>query len=161
MPGILPLRDLIFIHDIFLNSLWLLSRNGEHPKVLPGWGTSTCPPGLFNFSDPRVISIIKRSYLANLTPPIASDCFLLSNMFNLADESSKDWHLDIRDDVIEKCAQFGKVVHIHVDQTDPKGNVYVKCDSVATAVASVNEMHGRWFGGKMSDTGWPTVASPN
>jgi RNA-binding protein 39 len=30
----------------------------------------------------------------------------------------------------------------------PQGNVYVKCNSIASAVASVNSLHGRWFAGK-------------
>lgn len=29
-----------------------------------------------------------------------------------------------------------------------QGNVYVKCPSIAAAIAAVNALHGRWFAGK-------------
>uniref|UniRef100_A0A2K6TEK3 RNA binding motif protein 39 n=1 Tax=Saimiri boliviensis boliviensis TaxID=39432 RepID=A0A2K6TEK3_SAIBB len=32
---------------------------------------------------------------------------------------------------------------------NPQGNVYVKCPSIAAAIAAVNALHGRWFAGKM------------
>lgn len=29
-----------------------------------------------------------------------------------------------------------------------QGNVYVKCPSIAAAIAAVNALHGRWFAGE-------------
>ena len=84
---------------------------------------------------------------SSMSPPIATQCFLLSNMFDLAKETSSTWDIEIRDDVIDECSRHGGVLHVYVDKFAPPGNVYVKCDSVAAAVASVNEVHGRWFGG--------------
>nr|CAH7769393.1 unnamed protein product [Callosobruchus chinensis] len=83
------------------------------------------------------------------TPPIATQCFMLSNMFDPATESNKNWDIEIRDDVIEECNKHGGVLHVYVDQGSPQGNVYVKCPSIATAVASVNTLHGRWFAGRV------------
>lgn len=34
-----------------------------------------------------------------------------------------------------------------VDRQSAQGNVYVKCPTIATAAASVNALHGRWFAG--------------
>lgn len=56
--------------------------------------------------------------------------------------------MEIRDDVIEECNKHGGVLHVYVDKASPQGNVYVKCPSIATAVAAVNSLHGRWFAGK-------------
>jgi RNA-binding protein 39 len=56
--------------------------------------------------------------------------------------------VEIRDDVIEECNKHGGVLHVYVDKASPQGNVYVKCPSIATAVAAVNSLHGRWFAGK-------------
>jgi RNA-binding protein 23/39 len=83
------------------------------------------------------------------TPPIATQCFMLSNMFDPATETNMNWDQDIRDDVIEECNIHGGVWHIYVDVASPTGNVYVKCPSIATAVLAVNSLHGRWFAGRV------------
>lgn len=82
-------------------------------------------------------------------PPIVTQCFMLSNMFDPHTESNPNWHVEIRDDVIEECNKHGGILHIHVDRASPQGNVYVKCASISSAVASVNSLHGRWFAGKV------------
>lgn len=64
-------------------------------------------------------------------------------------ESVTNWDIEIRDDVIEECNKHGGVLHVYVDKGSPQGNVYVKCPSIATAVASVNSLHGRWFAGRV------------
>jgi len=84
-----------------------------------------------------------------VNPPIATQCFLLSNMFDPATETQPQWDWEIRDDVIEECNKHGGVLHIYVDPRSPQGYVYVKCPSIAAAVASVNALHGRWFAGKI------------
>ncbi|VDM39542.1 unnamed protein product [Toxocara canis] len=92
-------------------------------------------------------------------PPIATQCFLLSNMFDPAQETGDNWADEVRDDVIEECAKNGGVVHIFVDRASPSGNVYVKCPSVAAAYKSVNSLHGRWFSGKVITANYIPVAS--
>ncbi|KAH0563971.1 RNA-binding protein 39 [Cotesia glomerata] len=82
-------------------------------------------------------------------PPIATQCFMLSNMFDPQNESNPNWAREIRDDVIEECNKHGGVFHVYLDQASPQGNVYVKCPSIATAVAAVNSLHGRWFAGRV------------
>lgn len=64
-------------------------------------------------------------------------------------ETSPTWDVEIRDDVIEECNKHGGVLHVYVDKSSPSGNVYVKCPTIATAVASVNSLHGRWFAGRV------------
>ena len=81
-------------------------------------------------------------------PPIATQCFMLSNMFDPITERDPHWDQEIRDDVIEECNKHGGVAHIYVDKASPQGNVYVKCPNISTAVAAVNALHGRWFAGK-------------
>lgn len=86
---------------------------------------------------------------ASSAPPIATQCFMLSNMFDPTSESRSNWDQEIRDDVIDECNKHGGVLHLYVDKASPQGNVYVKCPTIAAAVASVNALHGRYFGGKM------------
>ncbi|XP_069809660.1 RNA-binding protein 39 isoform X2 [Dendropsophus ebraccatus] len=83
------------------------------------------------------------------TQPLATQCFQLSNMFNPQTEDEPGWDTEIKDDVIEECNKHGGVVHIYVDKSSPQGNVYVKCPTIAAAIAAVNALHGRWFAGKM------------
>ncbi|KAL1124775.1 hypothetical protein AAG570_001396, partial [Ranatra chinensis] len=84
----------------------------------------------------------------NATPPIATQCFMLSNMFDPSTETNPQWDIDIRDDVIEECNKHGGVLHVYVDKASA-GNVYVKCPTITTAVAAVNSLHGRWFAGRV------------
>ncbi|XP_072237493.1 RNA-binding protein 39-like [Leuresthes tenuis] len=81
--------------------------------------------------------------------PLATHCFQLSNMFNPNSEDAPGWEVDIQHDVIDECNKHGGVVHIYVDKNSPEGNVYVKCPSIPAAMAAVNALHGRFFGGKM------------
>ncbi|XP_034977846.2 RNA-binding protein 39 isoform X1 [Zootoca vivipara] len=81
--------------------------------------------------------------------PLATQCFQLSNMFNPQTEEDAGWDTEIKDDVIEECNKHGGVAHIYVDKNSAQGNVYVKCPSIAAAIAAVNALHGRWFAGKM------------
>ena len=59
----------------------------------------------------------------------------------------------MRDDVIEECNKHGGVLHLFVDKASPQGNIYVKCPSIAAAVASVNSLHGRYFAGRLAVSG--------
>ncbi|KAF7281368.1 hypothetical protein GWI33_004851 [Rhynchophorus ferrugineus] len=86
---------------------------------------------------------------SNSTPPIATQCFMLSNMFEPSTETNPSWDVEIRDDVLEECNKHGGVLHVYVDKGSPQGNVYVKCPSIASAVAAVNSLHGRWFAGRV------------
>lgn len=96
---------------------------------------------------------------AAVAPPISTQCFMLSNMFDSTSESRPNWDQEIRDDVIEECNKHGGVLHIYVDKTSPTGNVYVKCPTIAAAVASVNALHGRFFGGRLIQAAY--VPLPN
>jgi len=92
-------------------------------------------------------------------PPIATQCFMLSNMFDPAEESAPNWDQEVRDDVIEEGSKHGGFLHIIVDKASTQGNVYVKCPSVTTAVAAVNALHGRWFAGKVITAAYVPLAN--
>ena len=98
---------------------------------------------------PQRVNVARRQEREEHTmPPIATQCFMLSNMFDPINEREPAWDQEIRDDVVEECNKHGGVVHIYVDKASPQGNVYVKCPNIACAVAAVNALHGRWFAGK-------------
>ena len=82
---------------------------------------------------------------------IATQCFMLTNMFDPDTETNPNWPEEIRNDVIEECRKHGGALHVYVDKAS-KGDVYVKCPTIAAATASVTALHGRWFAGKTSIT---------
>ena len=114
---------------------------------------------------PQRVNVARRQEREDQSmPPIATQCFMLSNMFDPINEREPAWDQviflrsikrvamfddiqEIRDDVVEECNKHGGVVHIYVDKASPQGNVYVKCPSINCAVAAVNALHGRWFAG--------------
>eukprot|EP00026_Physarum_polycephalum_P006305 Phypoly_transcript_06347.p1 GENE.Phypoly_transcript_06347~~Phypoly_transcript_06347.p1 ORF type:complete len:292 (+),score=44.19 Phypoly_transcript_06347:904-1779(+) len=84
-----------------------------------------------------------------LNPALApSTCILLKNMFDPSTETDPDFHLDIRDDVIEECSKYGTVVHAFVDK-DTQGHVYLKFTNIDGAQKASNALNHRWFAGKM------------
>ncbi|CAI2350211.1 unnamed protein product [Caenorhabditis sp. 36 PRJEB53466] len=92
-------------------------------------------------------------------PSIATQCFLLSNMFDPTKETEPNWDHDIREDVIEQCLQHGGALHVFVDKGSEQGNVYVKCPSIAIAHQAVSALHGRWFSGKVITANYVPVNS--
>jgi len=61
--------------------------------------------------------------------------------------------------VIEECNKHGGVLHVYVDTVSPQGNCYVKCPTIATAVAAVNSLHGRWFAGRVITAAYVPVVN--
>lgn len=92
--------------------------------------------------------------------PATSQCFLLTNMFDLAEEQIKpNWVEDIREDVIEECSKYGAVVHLSVDQTAPNGQISIKCATIAVAIAAMNGLNGRYFAGKQIQASFIPLAA--
>lgn len=85
----------------------------------------------------------------NQPAPIATQCFLLTNMFDPKSESNPSWPDEIKNDVIEECRNHGGVLHVYLDQNSEEGHVYVKCTSISSASSTVNALHGRWFAGRL------------
>jgi RNA-binding protein 39 len=93
-----------------------------------------------------------QSFAQHVEPdtPLTSQCFLLTNMFDLEEEKKKEnWIEDIREDVVEECSKYGGVVHVNVDQISPNGQISIKCPTIAIAIAAMNGLNGRYFAGKL------------
>jgi RNA-binding protein 39 len=96
---------------------------------------------------------------ANAHTPVAvaTQCFLLNNMFDVKAINNQDPDVaateteEIRSDVLEECRKHGGALHIVVD-TKSSGNVYVKCPNAITAAACVSALHGRYFSGELFDS---------
>lgn len=68
--------------------------------------------------------------------------------FSLHREEEPDFDADIAEDVGEECGRHGKVLHIRVIK-ESAGLVYVKMDSVESALKVQATLNHRWFAGKM------------
>ncbi|XP_074964570.1 RNA-binding protein 39 isoform X1 [Phalacrocorax aristotelis] len=133
----------------YFNMLKIHTENSQRRLSLPGKSDGVmplCPELLLGFHEEKEIRVLAA---AASVQPLATQCFQLSNMFNPQTEEEAGWDTEIKDDVIEECNKHGGVIHIYVDKNSAQGNVYVKCPSIAAAIAAVNALHGRWFAGKM------------
>ncbi|KAG5221921.1 splicing factor CC1 protein [Salix suchowensis] len=70
-------------------------------------------------------------------------------------ETERDWDKDLAEDVKGECEEkYGKVEAIKVEKEtqstklSPKGEIYVKFDSIDSAKNAIQGLNGRWFGGK-------------
>lgn len=80
---------------------------------------------------------------------VPSQCFLLTNMFDLEEEATKaGWKTELQEDVIEECVKYGGIVHISIDEKVREGHIYIKCPTIAVAINAVNGLNGRYFAGK-------------
>lgn len=75
-------------------------------------------------------------------PPIATQCFMLSNS---SDPPREGAQLGPRSRRMWLRSATSTVVFNLRRQASSQGNVYVKCPSTYCAVAAVNALHGRWF----------------
>ena len=85
-------------------------------------------------------------------PPIQgkpSQCFVVANMFNPADETEEGWDLDIKEDVSEECARFGPLEACHVEKNKPGGLVFLRFNKCPDAEKAAASLHGRYFAKRM------------
>eukprot|EP01105_Mastigella_eilhardi_P021688 TRINITY_DN527_c0_g1_i10.p1 TRINITY_DN527_c0_g1~~TRINITY_DN527_c0_g1_i10.p1 ORF type:complete len:398 (-),score=127.98 TRINITY_DN527_c0_g1_i10:91-1284(-) len=92
------------------------------------------------------------------TPPTPN--IVLRNMFDPVAEAkeSPDFANEIKEDVSEECVKYGTLKHIHVDQQNPQGIVYLKFTDVAAATRAFAALNHRWFAGKMITAEYLTEA---
>ncbi|GAA5874628.1 hypothetical protein JCM8547_003942 [Rhodosporidiobolus lusitaniae] len=73
---------------------------------------------------------------------------VMKNAFNPEEETERDWDTDLAEDVKGECEnKYGKVVDIYVLK-ESQGEIYIRFESVDSAVKAVAGLNGRWFGGR-------------
>jgi len=81
-------------------------------------------------------------------PAAVTKTLQLTNMFDPAEETERDWDKDLADDVKAECErQYGPVERIHVER-DSLGDIFVKFVDVQSAGKALQGLNGRFFGGK-------------
>ena len=96
----------------------------------------------------KKLKFLAKTYVYNLSfyPSGYSQTITNYTYYRRASQG-ENWQQDMRDEMIEEFEKYGGIVHIFVDSTSNDGNIYVKGSSVATAIAAVNALHGRFFAG--------------
>ncbi|XP_065903524.1 inner nuclear membrane protein Man1-like isoform X2 [Dysidea avara] len=86
-----------------------------------------------------------------VSPPLCppSVCMRLKNMFDSTIHVSPSDITAIQDALLHKCMDHGRVVHIVVDKRSLFGCVYIKLDSISTALSVYKTLHGSWFNGRL------------
>lgn len=85
-----------------------------------------------------------------------STCIALRNMFDprkyesplIRDsvrETEPNWHVDIKEDVLEEVSKVGKVIQIMVDKHSIQGNVFIRMESMDAAEAVIAKFNNRFF----------------
>ncbi|CAK8689322.1 unnamed protein product [Clavelina lepadiformis] len=76
-------------------------------------------------------------------------CLKIRNMFDPESEKDEDWHIQVQDSILEKCADNNEILSIVVEKSSKEGVVYVKCGSCAAAGCAFRALHGSWFDGRL------------
>jgi RNA-binding protein 39 len=87
-------------------------------------------------------------------------------MFDPAEETERDWDIELREDVKAECEEkYGRVVDIHVAKESAvgcghslassrqsadillryQGEIYIRFDSIDASTKGVNGLNGRWL----------------
>lgn len=74
-----------------------------------------------------------------------SNFILVHNMFDKDEEAGDEWAAEIREEFVEECSKFGKIVSATVMNTEAGGKVYVAFETVDAAVRCATALAGRWF----------------
>eukprot|EP00882_Tetradesmus_deserticola_P012143 GHRQ01012866.1.p2 GENE.GHRQ01012866.1~~GHRQ01012866.1.p2 ORF type:complete len:193 (+),score=100.68 GHRQ01012866.1:489-1067(+) len=88
--------------------------------------------------------------------PIPTQCLLLKNMFDAAQQAEAGWAEEVEDDVREECGKLGQLLHVFVDRTS-QGFVYLKMSAVEGAAAAFKLLHGRFYNGHMIQAAYQFV----
>lgn len=86
-----------------------------------------------------------------VAPPTGTPslCIRLKNMFEPVRRMEQSQCHELENAVLERCRSHGAVVHVWVDKKSPFGCVYLKMDSLKSAMGAYNALHGGWYKGKL------------
>lgn len=109
----------------------------------PGFGSASAGPLVA--VPPAVAAAIPSLPPLTSLQLVPSTCVLIKGMFNPAEETDENWHVDLEEDVREECGKHGQLLDVRLDRVSPGGLVWLRYDAIESAVAAQKELHGRWF----------------
>lgn len=70
---------------------------------------------------------------------------LVRNMFDKDSETEDGWAEDLKDEFIQECSKFGKILSVTVISQEAGGKIFASFDSVDSAKLCAQNLSGRWF----------------
>lgn len=70
---------------------------------------------------------------------------LVHNMFDKDTETEPGWEKEIKEEFVEECSKFGKILRVVVMSKEPGGKIYASFHSVSGAQSCASSLAGRWF----------------
>lgn len=70
---------------------------------------------------------------------------LVHNMYDKDTETEPGWEKEIKEEFVEECSKFGKILRVVVMSKEPGGKIYASFDSISGAQSCASSLAGRWF----------------
>jgi len=74
-----------------------------------------------------------------------SKFILVHNMFDKDEESGEQFAAEIKEEFIEECSKFGKIISVTVMHSEAGGKIYAAFETEEAAVQCATNLAGRWF----------------
>jgi len=116
--------------------------------------------GPFKTGEPDKVSDGIESQTAGNTQPLTVDLtvvdspglkgepkpnILVHNMFDKDSETEEGWADDLKDEFIQECSKFGRILAVTIMSNESGGKVIASFDSIDSAKLCAHNLSGRWF----------------
>mmetsp|Transcript_36994 Transcript_36994/g.81036 ORF Transcript_36994/g.81036 Transcript_36994/m.81036 type:complete len:199 (-) Transcript_36994:79-675(-) len=70
---------------------------------------------------------------------------LIHNMYDKDEEEDEGWPEEIKEEFMDECGKYGKIMSVLVMSNDPGGKIYATFETVDGAMACAEALAGRFF----------------
>ena len=84
------------------------------------------------------------------SPTIApTSCLKIRHLFDAKKTGVSGWEWQVKEEILRRCGQHAKIMHVAIDKESPEGCVYVKASCAEDAGFVFKSLHGQWFKGNL------------
>jgi len=124
------------------------SAAGAAPDATAGDATSAATPS----ASPTAAAGTTQAESTQATDPkqvggadSPTTSILIHNMFDRDEEEDEGWPEEIKEEFIDECGKYGKILSVLVMSNDPGGKIYATFETVDGAKACAEALAGRFF----------------
>jgi len=107
----------------------------------------------------RAAATAKSSFISNADSGPTLH-LLVHNMYDKDEETEDGWETEIKDDFLDECSKFGKIVHVKVMYKEAGGKIYATFADLEGAKNCAENLAGRWFDKRQLRVDYMTEANP-
>jgi len=107
----------------------------------------------------RAAATAKLSFIGN-TDNGPTVHLLVHNMYDKDEETEEGWETEIKEEFLDECSKFGKIVHAKVMHKEPGGQIYATFADLEGAKTCVKNLAGRWFDKRQLRVDYMPEANP-